>query len=212
MTQFKSSGFRPKSAEGLDIEKILSAPLIAASEANSQMQKEQTKARMESAFDVHGDTYSPKMIELVLIRSVLDQQAEEGGRILREIRSTFYVPILTILPLSSLAVDDVSVQFEMEITNQYTKAQNYGSTAAKHFGQPQEKTQLAGRISYDSTEQNPAKTQNRSQNGASLKVDIHAGPLPLPLGVTTILNAYTKAIQPAKIGTSPAENEQEPQS
>ncbi len=200
MYQKKLRPFKPKATKSHAIEKIISAPLVAAAHANSMMQKEQTAFMMETGFKEVNGKYIPEMIEMVLTQHVMDQNSStENAPGMKTIETSFNLPILTIIPMNSLAVDQVNVQFEMEVNQQISRNENQSNTISHTLAPNTTSTQLKGRISYDSKEDANATSQYRRQNSSSLKVEVNAAPLPLPVGVNTILDLYQKSIQPIQL-------------
>lgn len=192
--------FSPRSNNALDIESIISAPLVAAATANSMMLKEQTKFLIDFCFSKNGNTYDPVMIEMSMTRSFIDPDDQTGNG-MKRVQTTFQLPLITIIPINSLAVDQVSFEFDMEVTSQTTEQANSSQVISEHFGSPGETTKLKGRISNNSStnqQRKKSKTeQSKMQNTSRLKVNINAGPLPLPVGITTMLDFYTKAVHPS---------------
>lgn len=187
--------FQPQEMSGNNIEDVISAPLMAVAHANSMMQREQTKFLMETAFKFVNGVHEPQMIEMQLIQHQLDQSDPQNPKMVKQ-ETVFNIPLLTLIPFNSLAVDELNVEFEMEITNQYEEDRTTGLLTAKNSDDPKPKTQMKGRISYDSKEKSDSKNSTRRQNNSSLKVNLHAGTLPLPTGVTTIMDLYLKSIHP----------------
>ena len=188
---------------GMNIDQVISAPLVAASTANAMMLKDQAQFLMEFCFDVTqrknekgeviGVTHTPRMIEMVMKRSIIDPQKESGDpAAIKIIEMVFSVPVLTLIPINSLAVDEVKIEFDMEITSQSSQSADASKTTGLDDGS--QKTQLKGKISYDSKESG-SKTSRR-QNSSKLKVQVHAGNLPLPVGVTAMLDMYSNSIHP----------------
>ena len=188
--------FNPGGNRGLNIESILTAPLVAASTANSMMLKEQTQFLMDFCFSKNGDVYDPVMIEMSLTNSVIEpgQTRNDDAKITR-IQTTFHLPLITIIPINSLAVDNVSIEFDMEITSQYETNADESNNLSKSQGDTSSKVQLMGKVSYDSKESN--SSQSKYQNSSRLKVNINAGQLPLPVGLTSLLDLYMKSVMPA---------------
>lgn len=194
---------------GMNIDQVISAPLVAASTANAMMLKDQARFLMEFCFNatekkdadgnVIGVTHSPIMINMVMTRSVIDPTKDKDDpSAIKTVEMTFSVPVLTLIPINSLAVDEVTIDFDMEITSQSTSANDESSTTAMNDGS--EKTQLKGKISYDSKESGSKSA--RRQNSSKLKVHVHAGNLPLPVGVTAMLDMYVKSINPVQTPSS----------
>ena len=203
---------RKRQERGLDIGEILSAPLVAASSANSMMLRSQTRFLMEYCFDQAEDgSLLPRLIPMKMTRTVTEQDPNSDGVTTRQIEMVINVPLMTLIPINTISVQKVNVDFEMEVTNQTVTEESMQSSSEKSEkgDSPEEKrqriaresapkAQLFGKISYDSKENNSrsSKGTSRSQNSSKLKVKIDAGQLPLPLGMTTMLEMYSKSIHP----------------
>lgn len=200
MISLKTKAFNPDTYRNLDIEEIISAPLTSASAANGMMAREQVRFLMDFCFSKEGENYRPVMIKMAIVKGVIQPEEKENEVGIRKITTYFYLPLLTIIPINSLAVETVSVDFEIEITSQTEKNINLEGVKLEDLLTTPPKPRLLGKISYDSKERSgqPDKYQNRSSNSSSLKVNIKAGQLPLPLGVTTLLELYTKSIGPSE--------------
>ena len=189
--------------QGIAIEDLLAAPFIAAANANSIMARKQTAFLMEACFELDNDdgfgedVYHPKMITMTLSKSILlpANNIKEKPK-METVSTKFQIPLLTLIPFSSLCLKDVSVKFDMEIVSQ-TK----GNSHEKGSTKPEE-TKLKGIVSYDSSEKKNDQYQKR--NSSKLSVEMNAGPIPLPVGFTSILEMYTKNINPTSFSRKPS--------
>jgi hypothetical protein len=191
MADPNNQSFKPNFSKELNIESIISAPLIAASKANVVMVTGQTRFLLDYCFSKTGEsnTYEPVMIEMSITRSEIDHDKNPGDPdYFKNTKLNFSLPLLTLIPLNSLVIDKVTVDFDMEITS----VTSYDSS----HGIIDKQAQLNGKISNSSDQNCKDPNQNKSQSTSNLKVNISAGPLPLPKGVLTIIDLYTKAIQP----------------
>lgn len=153
---------------------LVSAPLIAAAEANAKMSQAQVDFLLECCFTKNGDSYAPKMIQLELTRGVITPAAPgeiDQATQMVDATTSFNLPLLTIVPLNSLAVNNVDVNFEMDITHLDIDAQ----------GEPQ----LLGKV-----------MNNAEIEGFKMDIAIHAGQIPLAAGLLTIIDAFSKNVQP----------------
>lgn len=154
-----------------NIESLISAPLKAVSKANMLMLSGQTKFILNNCFDVSDDgLYKPKMVNMTIQRG----NSEE---------LTFQVPLLSLLPLNSLAIDQVKLEFSLDITS----TSNY----EVHQGEEDvmmRKTALNGRFVKN------AQGKNHSTNHLELNID--AKSIPLPNGMKTLIDLYSKVILP----------------
>jgi hypothetical protein len=204
---------------GLPMSSLIGAPLKAAAEANYVMAGSQVKFLMATCFNASTDsskgdtTYTPIMIKMEITRGVITPSSttsKDGSPAKPDISSvttTFNLPLLTILPLNSLAVTNATVNFEMDVNSSYsdetdvtakdeTKADV--SFEAKLSVGPFS-VSVKGNVSYDHQDSTTHDTHYQKSNTAKYTVSVTAGQLPLPKGVNTIIEAYTNAIQPVTL-------------
>lgn len=210
---------------GLPMDSLIGGPLNAAAEANSAMALTQTKFMLDTCFQripiAPGTSttttttpasgggsagqdynYSPIMINMTLKRGVLTPTST--GTTIQEVDTTFNLPLLTIVPINSLAVDEVDITFEMEVKSSFsdeqTQQQKTQVKAAASFeakaGWGPLSVKIKGSASYDHQDSSTHSTHYQKSNSAKYTVKVHAGQLPLPKGVNTIIEAYTNSIQP----------------
>lgn len=198
---------KPNFDNQIDIEALISAPLVAASKANVMMLTGQTRFILEYCFkkDEKG-TYVPEIIEMVLSKGVLEETNNkdangENIHVIKKVEMRFSVPLLTLVPLNSLAVNKVSVDFEIEVTStnvwNSTKSNNSDATIT------QKQVALKGKIKSE------VKSKYKSSMSSKLKVNIEANPLPLPLGLLSIMDLYTKSIQPLPVKKNKKKNKKD---
>jgi len=126
---------------GLPMESLIGGPLNAAANANSSMALTQTKFLLDTCFSASsGDnpSYKPVMIDMTVSRSVITPAATAGAEAtIQNVDSVIRLPLLTIIPLNSLAVDKVSIGFEMEVKSSFSEEQS-----------TETKTKMAGETSF----------------------------------------------------------------
>ncbi|WDF77422.1 DUF2589 domain-containing protein [Mucilaginibacter sp. KACC 22773] len=205
---------------GLPMDALIGGPLNAAANANSAMALTQTKFMLDTCFAKQGDgdkaSYKPVLIEMVLSRGVITPGATATDpTTIQSVDTRFTLPMLTIVPLNSLAVQSVDITFEMEVKSSFaeetseaksTESKGEGSFEAKIGWGPVSVT-IRGSASYDSKDSSTHDTHYQKSNSAKYTVAVHAGQLPLPQGVSTIINAFTKTIEPIQMpaATPPAD-------
>jgi VCBS repeat-containing protein len=112
--------------------------------------------------------------------------------------------MLTIIPINSLAVETVDITFEMEVKSSFSEEQT--DTSEKEMkaetsfeakvGWGPFSVTVKGSASYDSKDSSTHNTHYEKSNSAKYTVNVHAGQLPVPKGVNTIIEAFTQCIQP----------------
>lgn len=78
---------------------------------------------------VRHTSYAPVMIEMSLERGVLTPTTDKDGKPTTEIRNfttSFNLPLLTIIPVNSLGVNNVDISFEMEVKSSFSETESIG--------------------------------------------------------------------------------------
>lgn len=197
---------------GLPMESLIGAPLKAAANANSMMAMTQTKFMLDTCFSKEGAApdvnYKPIMIAMSIDRPVIGAIDESTGLpAITSATTKFNLPLLTIIPLNSLAVETADVTFEMEVKSSFsedesktkeTERAGEASFEAK-CGWGPFSASIKGSASYSSKDAESHNTHYEKSNSAKYTVNVHAGQLPLPKGVNVIIEAFTKAIEPIEV-------------
>jgi len=156
-------------------------------------------------FYLQTKNYTPIMIKMSLTRGVIIPAAKPNeAPTISSIETKFDLPILTIIPLNSLGVDEVDINFEMEVKSSYgeetdqkqEKAVSVDTSWEIKAGWGPVSATIKGSASYDSKDSSSFNTHYEKSNSAKYTVHVHAGQLPLPKGVETIIKAFTLAIEP----------------
>jgi hypothetical protein len=201
---------------GLPMDSLIGGPLNAAAKANAAMAMTQTRFMLDTCFSKAegSDNYTPIMIKMELTRGVIQPTAvtkpetgEANPPEMTSVTTTFNLPLLTIIPLNALAVETVDITFEMEVKSSFAEETNHATekaiSASASFeakvGYGPFSASVSGSASYDSKESSSQNTQYSKSNSAKYSVAVHAGQLPLPKGVNTIIEAYAGAIQPIEL-------------
>lgn len=159
--------------------------------------------------------YDPIMINLSLSRPSLDENGNQllieeyaDGKITKKAvpnaEFTIKVPLLSVIPINSLGVESAEINFEMEVkssfeekTSESSKKKTEGSASVEaSVGWGPFKVSIKGSASYSSDDAKSRDTHYQKSNNAKYTVNVKAGQLPLPTGITTILDIYAKNIFP----------------
>lgn len=223
--------------QGLPMDSLIGGPLNAAAKANAAMALTQTTFMLDTCFtktvllddnkaevkDDNGNlvyNYNPIMIKMVLTRGVItpppldadgnpvkDNDGNVIGTTVQAVETKFDLPLITIIPLNSLAVDNVDITFDMEVKSSYgeeqsqesrTKVAAEASFEAKIGYGPFSAT-VKGSASYDKEDKSSSSSHYEKSNSAKYHVAVHAAQLPMPKGVNIIIEAFSKAIEPVSM-------------
>ncbi len=203
---------------GLPMDTLIGGPMISVAQANIKMGAAQCHFILDTCFTKgdKGDAdkegpYEPIMIEMNLIRNVIDESAgsisEKGSTpMVTTIKTTIQVPLLAILPINSLGIDSAEVDFVMTVKSSYAASDSskLESTAtAKLEGGARYgffRVNLSG--GYTRTSSSSSSTVSTRSNESTYSVKVHASQLPMPVGLTTIINAYSQNISPIMLSPS----------
>ena len=164
------------------------------------------------------DNYAPIMIVMQLTRGVLSPatKGQPAGpnnnpaavpatpASIQSFTTTFNLPLLTIVPLNSLAVQTTDVTFEMEVKSSYAEEQTdtkenelkAGGSFEMKLGWGPLSVSISGSVSYDQKDTSTHNTHYEKSNSAKYTINVHAAQLPLPKGVNTIIEAFAQSISP----------------
>lgn len=212
---------------GLPMDSLIGGPLNAAANANAAMALTQTKFLLDTCFKKIDDnagkggtagnsgdedkglsSYTPIMIKMSLTRGVLtagDATANPKTETsVKNFTTTFNLPLLTVVPLNSLAVQTVDITFEMEVKSSFSEEETTSSTTERKgkasfeakLGWGPLSVTIRGTASYDQKDTATHNTHYEKSNSAKYTVHVTAGQLPLPKGVNTIIEAFAQCIQP----------------
>lgn len=159
--------------QGNNIESLISAPLVAVSKANMMMLSGQTRFILNNCFTQKEGSYNPIMVNMSICRGTVNG---------KESSLNFQVPLLCLLPLNSLAIENARLKFNIDITSTYSYSPNDDTDLLPR------KSVLNGRIVRD--------RNCRTESSAHMKVDINASTIPLPTGTRALIELYSKVILP----------------
>ena len=209
---------------GLPMDSLIGGPLNAAAKANAAMALTQTQFMLDTCFQKKEITpattpptynYDPIMIKMSITRGVIQPQNPDPttgvvpAPIIQPVTTSFDLPLLTIIPINSLGVDNVEITFEMEVKSSFSEEQSEetknqvkaSASFEMKIGWGPISATIKGSASYDHQDSSTHSTHYQKSNSAKYTVNVHAGQLPVPKGVNTIIEAYTNAIQPLVMPT-----------
>jgi hypothetical protein len=193
---------------GLPMGSLIGGPLNAAAQANHQMACDQVGYLLSTCFITKTNkagetTRTPVTIDMVLERPVI----HSNGKSEVAAKTVIKLPLLTIIPLNSLAVDEVDIKFEMEVSSAFsvdrakeekesTEAET-DLTATGRIGPF--RVEIKGHVKHDSSTSNSENSHYEKKNSAKYSVGVHASQLPLPPGIGIIIQSYASCITPIEV-------------
>lgn len=164
-------------SNGQSIESLVSAPLVAISNANAMMLSSQAQFVLDYGFKNNNGVYSPVMIKMEYTMG--------------EHKEYFMLPLLTLIPMNNLAVDEVDVKFNLEITSTVSHISSKDENAI-NADVIQKKAKIGAKIGSSSNK------RDESKSAGGIEVAIKSKQIPLTKGFNTILDLYSKNIITSK--------------
>jgi len=128
---------------------------------------------------------------------------------IQSLTTQFNLPLMTIVPLNSLAVDSVDVSVDIEVKSIFFKEKSNHITSFNKVNEvfksdrnfADKAVTIMGSATYDSNDSSVGNNHYKKINVSKYGMKIHAGQLPLPKGVNTIIEAFAQSISPITIGS-----------
>lgn len=181
---------------GLPIYDIIGKPLIAIARAQNMMAKEQLRTLLDACFKYRHGVYEPIMLKMVVTRSYLEPATKPGkSPELKVVTTDFYLPMITIFPINALGIENVDIDFNIEITSQYMHDEQEDE-ADEEFTKHSSSFQCLGKIARGPSTK-AEDDENSYENSSSFRINVEAGTMPLTKGLLEIIGIYTNAIHPS---------------
>jgi hypothetical protein len=179
--------------KGLDMKNLIGGPLTAAAESNLLLARTTANFINEVGFD------ADKKARIVHFKFNKQEPMEDGSVIAQDM--SVEVPLLAIVPIPNLQIDEVNVLFDMEV-KQCEKSESSmsgsGSFSAK-VGWGPLSVSISGSVSAHSS------NTRSSDNSAKYHVDVRATNHGTPEGLARVLDMMASAISPNIIGSRPTD-------
>lgn len=207
---------------GLPMKSLIGGPLQAVSEAQQNLAMTQTNYILNTGFsrvtDSQGNLVGYKPITAAISMQGTRPTVGPDGKVTAANSGlTLDFPILTMMPIPSLAVTEVDITFDMEVKSSYShetddesasKTHEEGSFDAK-AGWGCFSVEVKGSVSHDSSQSHSDKQSYQKSNSARYHVEVKAEQQPIPDGIKMLLDIFgknmTAAMQPITVsgGTNP---------
>ena len=189
---------------GLPMDSLIGGPLQAAANAQQGLAMTQTQYILNTGFNQTKDdkgnlTYTPITATIAMGQSQ-PVVAADGSVTTANSQLNVDFPLITMIPIPSLAVTEVDITFDMEVKSSYThetdsetssKTHDEGSFDAK-AGWGCFSVEVKGAISHDSSQSNSDKQTYQKSNDAKYHVEVKAAQQPIPDGIKMLLEMFSK--------------------
>lgn len=175
---------------GLQMDQLIGAPLRAAADASIQLADSTADFIGRVGFDAGGKTRT------VAFSYQKRSVNEDGSSNLDEMKVD--IPILAIVPIPNLQIDEVNILFDMEVkqSERSESSLDVGATLNASVGFGPVKVNVSGSVSV-----HQANTRS-SDNSAKYHVDVRATNHGVPEGLARVMDMMAANVAPALIGST----------
>lgn len=175
---------------GLQMDQLIGAPLRAAADASTQLANSTADFINRVGFDTDGK------VRTVTFAYQRNSVNEDGTSNLDEMKVD--VPMLAIVPIPNLQVDEVNILFDMEVkqSEKQESSMDMGATLSGSVNLGIVKVSVTGSISAHQS------NTRSSDNSAKYHVDVRATNHGIPEGLARVLDMMAANISPALMGST----------
>lgn len=184
--------------KGLPMESLIGGPLQAACDAQVQLAKAEANFINEVGLIADADgNYTTRTVDFVATRPA----TLPSGEIIEETIS-IQAPILAIVPIPALLVDEVDIKFNMEVKNSSEDKSSVDAkaTVAAKAGWGPYAVKISGSVASHK------ESTRKTDNSAKYDVHVHAKQMDAPEGLMRILDHLITACEPRSITTDKSYN------
>lgn len=175
---------------GLDMENLIGGPLSAAANASSQL------AKSTADFIENVGFYKDGRVRTVAFAYQQRSMNEDGTSNLDEMKVD--IPLLAIVPIPNLQVDEVNILFDMEVkqSEKSESSMDLGASVTGTVNLGIVKISVTGSVSAHST------NTRSSDNSAKYHVDVRATNHGTPEGLARVLDMMAANVAPMLVGST----------
>jgi len=175
--------------KGLDMQNLIGGPLMAAADASVLLARSTAEFINEVGFDSDAKTRN------VLFKFQRKEPDADGN--VSEQEMAVEVPMLAIVPIPNLQIDEVNIMFDMEVKQSSRSESGYSANASLDASAKigPFKVAIKGSVATH------ASNTRSSDNSAKYHVDVRATNHGIPEGLARVLDMMAVAVSPTLISS-----------
>lgn len=176
---------------GLDMQNLIGGPLRAAADASMQLADSTASFINKVGFDENGNTRKASF--------QFEKKSFNEDGTTNEDEMKIDVPMLAIVPIPNLQVDEVNILFDMEVkeSEKSESATDLSATASGSINLGIAKINISGSVSSHSS------NTRSSDNSAKYHVDVRATNHGTPEGLARVLDMMAASVSPSLVTSTP---------
>lgn len=181
--------------KGLPIAELIAAPLTAACDSQKKLAQSAFEFMTEIGFEGDGNDKKARLLEFNLQRPV------EGS--LEPMDIKVQAPFLGLVPLPSLLVEDVEIDFQMEVTTTETSKETSSSETTVNASSNFKFGCFAkGSVSVNGKVSSSRENTRSTNQTAKYQVHVSARQQPPTEGLSKLMDIMASCVEPLKLDDS----------
>lgn len=179
--------------KGLPMRELISAPLIAAAEAQQQLAATAWDFYEKIAF-YDKKVGSHNIGDTRIVEFTVNRPVQQNGEIVMA-EQKVQAPFIGLVPIPSLLIDRIDVDFQMEVTTAETSKSNFSSDVSTNISSGWfVKAEISGKVS---TSRENTRSTNQT---AKYQVHVSASQQPQTEGLSKLMDIMASCIEPIPTG------------
>ena len=178
---------------GLDMKHLIGAPLTAAAEANLFLAKTTAEFINEVGF---GTDNSVRNVQFKYEKT---EPEPDGNRSLLEMKVD--VPMLAIVPIPNLQIDEVNITFDMEVKSSEKSENKWGTEVTAGGGYKG----FGASVNFSASVSASGSNTRSTDNSAKYHVSVYATNHGMPEGLSRVLDMMASSIAPNTNSSKPVD-------
>lgn len=179
--------------KGLPIAELVAAPLLAACDSQKRLAQSAFEFMTEIGFTSEGEgdkkTVSPRLLEFNLQRPIAGEAKPHEIKV--------QAPFLGLVPLPSLLVDDVQIDFQMEVTTSETsKEQRNSSVDTSVSSKFKFGCFASGSVNVNGKVSSSRENTRSTNQTAKYQVHVSARQQPQTEGLSKLMDILASCVEP----------------
>lgn len=184
---------------GLDMGALIGAPLTAACDAQTKLAMSTVDFVQKVGFYNDNGVSKTRVADFSFERTVMNGKDELGNPVFDKEEVKMSVPLLAIVNVPSLMIQNVDITFDMEVSSSESSESGtdaeagMSASASIGWGPFSASASISGKVSTYSN------NTRKSDNSAKYHVEVHASQGGTPEGLSRVLDIIAAAVAPSTV-------------
>lgn len=185
---------------GLPMESLIGSPLKAACDSQIML----ARSTVDFIRDVGFEGDKTRTADFSFLQNVVTGKDAAGNDIIEQNRVSMEVPVLAIVNIPSLMIDEVDITFDMEVKSSERsvetedKSGEFSATTKIGWGPISVSASISGSVASHK------ENTRSSDNSAKYHVQVHAAQAGTPEGLSRVLDIIGEAVAPKAVSNETA--------